>query len=81
MLCHIADAHEHAHGVSPPAIGTNATTDARFYINQAATPAVCYGPRTRGMHGVDEAVELSSIVAGARTIARFIESWLNDSGD
>jgi acetylornithine deacetylase len=56
---------------------TNATTDARFYLNQAGTPALCYGPRAIRIHGVDEAVELESIVAGARTVARFADAWLN----
>jgi acetylornithine deacetylase/succinyl-diaminopimelate desuccinylase-like protein len=28
------------------------------------------------MHGIDEAVELDSIVAGARALARFMASWL-----
>jgi acetylornithine deacetylase len=57
-------------------VGTNGTTDARFYLNQAATPAVCFGPRMRGMHAMDEAVELQSIVDGARTLARFMTGWL-----
>jgi acetylornithine deacetylase len=73
----VADAHEHAHGERPAVTATNATTDARFYVNQAGIPALCYGPRVRAIHGVDEAVELASIVAGARTTARFMEAWLN----
>jgi acetylornithine deacetylase len=73
----VAEAHERAHGDRPALVGTNGTTDARYYLNQAATPALCYGPRTRGMHGIDEAVELASIVAGALTAARFAERWLN----
>jgi acetylornithine deacetylase len=73
----VADAHAAAHGGRRPAIvGTNGTTDARFYLNQAGVPALCYGPRVRNMHGIDEAVELASIVAGARTLARFMASWL-----
>jgi acetylornithine deacetylase/succinyl-diaminopimelate desuccinylase-like protein len=28
------------------------------------------------MHGIDEAVELDSIVAGARVLARFMDAWL-----
>ena len=39
-------------------------------------PALCYGPRVRDIHGVDEAVELASIVAGARTLTR--SSLLHD---
>ena len=40
-------------------------------------PAVCYGPRGRNLHAVDESVELSSIVAGARTLTRLIPRWLH----
>jgi len=51
------------------------TTDARIYRNRYDLPAICYGPVTTRIHGIDEAVELSSIVAGARTLARFLISW------
>ncbi|ARC56654.1 N-formyl-4-amino-5-aminomethyl-2-methylpyrimidine deformylase [Frondihabitans sp. 762G35] len=67
-----ARAHEAAHGVTPAAVPIGSTTDARYYLNQFDTPALAYGPRTRNMHGVDEAVELRSIVEGARTLARFL---------
>lgn len=67
-----AEAHEAAHGTTPPAVAIGATTDARYYVNQFGVPALAYGPRTRNMHGVDEAVELASIVDGARTLARFL---------
>jgi acetylornithine deacetylase len=77
LISAIADAHEHAHGQRPKVTSTNATTDARFYLNQAGMPALCYGPRAERIHGVDEAVELDSIVAGARTVARFADAWLN----
>ena len=53
------------------------TTDARHYLNELALPALCYGPRVRNIHGVDEAVELASIVAGARTLTRFIPAFLS----
>lgn len=79
LLEALADAHEQAHGVRPRLVGTNGTTDARFYLNQAGTPAVCFGPRIRGMHAIDEAVELRSIVDGARTLARFMRSWARGS--
>ena len=52
------------------------TTDARHYLNELALPALCYGPRVRNIHGVDEAVELASIVAGARTLTRFIPAFM-----
>jgi acetylornithine deacetylase len=76
LVAALRSAHADAHGVAPDIVSINATTDARFYLNDAGVPALCFGPRTRGMHGVDEAVELASIAAGARTLARFMASWL-----
>ena len=78
----LVDAHEAAHGTRPETFGFGSTTDARYYLNQFDTPALCYGPIARNIHGVDEAVELRSIVDGARTLARFIASWYaNTEGD
>jgi acetylornithine deacetylase len=51
------------------------TTDARSYLLQGGVPAVCYGPRSVRIHGIDEAVELASIIEGARVLARFIAAW------
>jgi acetylornithine deacetylase len=68
----LSRAHAAVFGRDPGvAVGT-ATTDARIYLNQFGVPALCYGPRVRGIHGVDEAVELRSIVDGARVLARFL---------
>jgi acetylornithine deacetylase/succinyl-diaminopimelate desuccinylase-like protein len=33
------------------------------------------------MHGVDEAIELASIVDGARVLARFMAAWLETPKD
>jgi acetylornithine deacetylase len=68
-------AHIDAQGAAPHLFVLGSTTDARFYLNQFGIPAVAYGPRTNDMHGADEAVELDSVVAVARTLARFIASW------
>ena len=68
----LAVAHRDAHGADPAAVVMATTTDARTYIHRAGVPAICYGPRTTRMHGIDEGVELDSIVAGARTLARFL---------
>jgi acetylornithine deacetylase len=69
-------AHHDAHGEFPSMAGTAATTDARHYRNELGAPALCYGPRARNIHAIDEAVELATIVAGARTLARFMATWL-----
>jgi len=71
----LSDAHRSAHGNEPAALAMGSTTDARLYINDFDVPALCYGPVAHDIHGIDESVELSSIVAGARTLARFIADW------
>jgi acetylornithine deacetylase len=71
----MADAHRAAHGEAAAEIAMASTTDARLYINDFHIPALCYGPVAHDIHGIDESVELSSIVAGARTLARFIADW------
>jgi acetylornithine deacetylase len=71
----LAAAHEQAHGKRPRAKAMASTTDARLYINDFETPAICYGPTAHDIHGIDESVELHSIVDGARTLARFIADW------
>lgn len=73
-------AHRDAHGFDPAAIRMATTTDARTYLNRAGVPAICYGPRTTRIHGIDEGVELASIVAGARTLARFLLAYANGDG-
>jgi acetylornithine deacetylase len=73
----MAGAHADAHAVPPRRIVLGSTTDARYYINQFGRPALAYGPRARNIHAVDEAVDLASIVAGARTLARFIARFFS----
>jgi acetylornithine deacetylase len=71
----LATAHADVVGGVPPVQDGTATTDARHYLNQYGVPALCYGPRVRNIHGIDEAVELESIVTGARVFARFLGRW------
>ena len=72
----LTDAHEAVHGNRPRPFRLASTTDARHYLNDYGLPALCYGPRVRNIHGIDEAVELASIVAGARTLTRFIPAFM-----
>lgn len=73
-------AHLAAHGSTPRRLVMGSTTDARYYLNQFGRPALAYGPLARNIHGSDEAVELASIVAGARTLARFIAGFFAPGG-
>lgn len=68
----IQAAHAATHGSTPATRVGGSTTDARFYLNQAGVPALCYGPVARNIHGVNESVNLASIVEGATTLAHFI---------
>lgn len=65
-------AHRDAHGSDPELFTLGSTTDARTYINDFGAAAVCYGTTSFDIHGVDESVDLDSIVQGARTLARFL---------
>jgi len=75
LVLAIAAAHRSAHGYTPAVTTTAGTTDARLYRHELGIPALCYGPRVVNMHAADERVELRSIVAGARTLARFLHAW------
>ena len=74
----VAAAHQAAHGERPLAQPMASTTDARLYLNDFDVPALCYGPAAHDIHGIDESVELDSIVDGAKTLARFIVDWFAD---
>jgi acetylornithine deacetylase len=80
LVAAVASAHEAAHGAPPRQFVLGSTTDARIYLNQYGVPALAYGPRTRNIHATDEAVELGSIVAGARTLARFLAGYYAAGG-
>lgn len=70
----VSAAHTAAHGQPPRTYALGSTTDARTYVNDGV-PALCYGPAASLIHGVDESVDLDSVVAGARTLARFVAEW------
>jgi len=76
----MARAHAAAHGEKPRQVVLGATMDARYYLNQFGRPALAYGPVARNIHAADEAVQLASIVRGARTLARFIASYYAEGG-
>jgi acetylornithine deacetylase len=72
----VARAHRAAHAEETTSSSGSATNDARFYARRGI-PAVCYGPKGRNLHAVDEAVEVASMLAGARTLTRLIPTWLH----
>ncbi|MFD1713410.1 M20/M25/M40 family metallo-hydrolase [Amnibacterium flavum] len=78
LVSDLMAAHADAHGAQPELYTLGSTTDARTYLRDFGIPAVCYGAVAHGMHGVDESVELQSIVDGARTLARFLLKRFSD---
>ena len=68
----LSAAHLDAHGELPRLFSLGSTTDARTYVNDFGLSSVCFGAVAHDMHGIDESVELQSIVDGARTLARFL---------
>ena len=73
-------AHLETHGSPTDRTSGSATNDARFYARRGI-PAVCYGPTGRNLHAVDEAVEIATIAAAARTLTRLIPHWLHGHED
>jgi acetylornithine deacetylase len=71
LMRDLAAAHRAAHGGAPVVYTVGSTTDARFYVN-AGIDAVCYGAIGHDLHGIDESVDLQSIVDAARTLSRFL---------
>jgi hypothetical protein len=49
--------------------------DTRVYALYDRMPALCYGPYSRNIHGVDECVSLSSVKRMTGAIALFIADW------
>jgi acetylornithine deacetylase len=80
LVLDLAAAHSDAHGAPPPAVMLGSTSDARVYLEDFGIPAVCYGASGGNLHGVDEYVELQSIIDAARTLARFLLKRFGDDG-
>jgi acetylornithine deacetylase len=68
----LSAAHLDAHGTAPEPFTLGSTTDARTYLNHFDVSAVCFGAIAYDMHGIDESVDLQSIVDAAKTLARFL---------
>ncbi len=49
--------------------------DAALFMNHANIPALTYGPVSRNIHGIDECVNLPSLLRVTQTIALFTAQW------
>ena len=59
----------------PDFFASAATTDARTFNLYGDTPATCYGPKARNIHGIDECVSINSVIKISQVIAVFIAEW------
>ena len=68
-------AHEAAIGAPLKSFMTAGYLDTRVYALYNKIPALCYGPVSRNIHGIDECVSLSSVQRITQAMALFIAEW------
>lgn len=68
-------AHEAAIGAPLKSFVTAGYLDTRVYALYNRIPALCYGPVSRNIHGIDECVSLSSVRRITQAMALFIAEW------
>jgi acetylornithine deacetylase len=68
-------AHEAATGSQLRSFMTAGYLDTRVHALYDRVPALCYGPTSRNIHGVDECVSLSSLKRITGTMALFVAEW------
>ncbi len=66
-------------GSAPALVSTTATSDARLFI-QHGIPAVCFGAWAENAHGIDERVNIPSMISAAQVLAVFIRDWCGLAG-
>lgn len=68
-------AHEEAIGAPLQSFMTAGYLDTRVYALYNKIPALCYGPKSRNIHGINESVSLSSVKRITQAMALFIAEW------
>ena len=72
----VGAAHDDVVGRPSPVHGVPYGSDLRFFTNDAAMPAVLYGPGDVAVaHTVDEQVDLGEVFAVAEVVARTVTEW------
>ncbi len=71
----LARAHEAAIGAPLQSFMTAGYLDTRVYAIYNKIPALCYGPISRNIHGIDECVSLPSVKRITQAMALFIAEW------
>ncbi|GGH20696.1 acetylornithine deacetylase [Alsobacter metallidurans] len=71
----LGHAHEAATGSALKSFMTAGYLDTRVYALYDRIPALCYGPKSENIHGVDERVSLASLKRITATMALFVAEW------
>lgn len=71
----LADAHKAATGEELKSFMTAGYLDTRVHALYDKIPALCYGPKSQSIHGVDERVSLSSVKRITGAMALFVAEW------
>jgi acetylornithine deacetylase len=74
LVTTLSGSHATVEGTAPSLVSTTATTDARLFVQQGM-PAVCFGAWSENAHGVDERVNMPSMISAAQVLAVFIRDW------
>lgn len=75
----LEEAHRDVMRAPLEAYASTATTDVRFFELYQGTPATCYGPVGGALHAPDEWVDLESVRATTKVLARAILAWCGQS--
>ncbi|MGE0009094.1 MAG: ArgE/DapE family deacylase [Parvibaculaceae bacterium] len=75
FLERLKTAHRTVAGGVPSELASTATTDTRFFQIYDGVPATCYGPVGGNFHGVDEWVDIESMLDVAVVLALFTADW------
>lgn len=67
--------HQSLIGHSAESYVSTCTTDLRAFHHFGTGQPTCYGPVAENIHGVDERVEIDSIIQVAKTYALFLARW------
>jgi acetylornithine deacetylase len=68
-------AHARATGAPLASFMSPSYLDARVHALYEGVPALCYGPISHDIHGIDERVSLASVERVTTAIALFVAEW------
>ncbi len=71
----LGEAHRGATGEALESFMTAGYLDTRVHALYDRVPALCYGPKSRNIHGYDECVSLSSLRRITTAMALFVAEW------